>query len=376
MNLKTIFCSFSLYIVAVLMANGQHPIVPKYKTTQILVSSDELDTESYLAFPSILRLNPNEILISFKRGSKHGQDKEARLEMLHFDTKNNEIIEQKSLAADPGLVHQMGEWVRFPDGSIGLYIDTQHTGHDNDNYRAGLREVRVQNTSQGFDVSPTQLAPKVNGREYGYAFDFINEGQITYMLVMGFGYRPGEKWSVDVVQSKDNGRSWTLVRDLTEEFGGHRINESAFIPWEDGFVVTTREYGPNQRIYLTDADFKFIKEHNLSSEYDFMESHIGRPRLFSKDGHIYLLGRNWRTEEGQERKMELGLFKIDPGTLKVKQWVVLDNSDRADITDGYYAVPYFQEKEGVTFFNVINYKGANRENPNIERYEFLWDEIR
>jgi hypothetical protein len=341
-----------------------------------LVSSDEYDKESYLAFPSILRLNPNEILISFKRGSQHGRDEEARLEMLHFDTKNNKILEQKLLAADPGLVHQMGEWVEFPDGSFGLYIDSQHTGHDNDNYRTGLREVRVRKTSQGFEASPTQLAPKVKEREYGYAFDFIIQDQITYMLVMGFGYRPGGEWSVDVVQSKDNGKSWSLVRNLTKEFGGHKINESAFIPWEDGFIVTTREYGHHQRIYLTDGDFKVIKQHNLSTENDFMESHIGRPRLFSKDGHVYLLGRNWRTKEGQDRKMELGLFKIDPESLQVEKWVVLDNSDRANITDGYYAVPYFQEDEGVTYFNVINYKGANGESPNIERYEFLWDEIR
>ena len=329
-----------------------------------------------MAFPAILRLNPDEVLVSFKRGTQHGGGKEARLDMMHFDTKNNVIIERKNLASDPELIHQMGEWVEFPDGSIKLYIDSQHSGHDKDNYRTGLRQVSVRKTKNGFEASKTELAPMVDGREYGYAFDFIVKDKITYMLVMGFGYRPGGKWSVDVIQSKNNGKSWSLVRNLTEEFGGHKINESAFIPWEDGFMVTTREYGHSQRIYFTDAEFKVIKENNLSSAYGFIESHIGRPRLFSRDGNLYLLGRNWRTMEGEGRRMELGLFKINPKSLAVEKWFILDNSERAHITDGYYAAPYFQEKEGKTFFNMINYKGANKAFPSIERYEFLWDEIK
>ena len=46
-----------------------------------------------------------------------------------------------------------------------------------------------------------------------------------------------------------------------------------------------------------------------------MESHIGRPRLFARDGGVYLLGRNTRTTQPHGRKMELALFKIDPATL-------------------------------------------------------------
>lgn len=375
-NLKTLTNSLAVFFIAIFMANGQDAIIPKYKTTQILVSSNEFEEDNYLAFPAILRLNPDDVLVSFKRGTQHGGGKEARLDMMHFDTKNNVIIERKNLASDPGLIHQMGEWVEFPDGSIKLYIDSQHSGHDKDNYRTGLRQVSVRKTKDGFEASKTELSPMVDGREYGYAFDFIVKDKITYMLVMGFGYRPGGKWSVDVIQSKNNGKSWSLVRNLTEEFGGHKINESAFIPWEDGFMVTTREYGHNQRIYFTDAEFKVIKENNLSSAYGFIESHIGRPRLFSRDGNLYLLGRNWRTMEGEGRRMELGLFKINPKSLAVEKWFILDNSERAHITDGYYAAPYFQEKEGKTFFNMINYKGANKAFPSIERYEFLWDEIK
>lgn len=196
------------------------------------------------------------------------------------------------------------------------------------------------------------------------------------MLVMGFGYRPGGRWSVDVIRSADKGASWSLVRNLTSEFGGHKINESAFVPWKDGYFVTTREYGPNQRIYWTDKEFRMLKENNLSARYEFIESHIGRPRLFVRNNNLYLLGRNWRTTEKQGRKMELVLLRINPETLDVDNWVVLDNKEGADVSDGYYAAPYFQERDGDMYFNVINYKGTNGKYPDIIRQEFLWEEVR
>ena len=371
-NLLLVFLLFG----SSLSLSAQSGYTPKYHLYHILVSSsDEVDA-NYLAFPSLLRLNPNEILISYKRGTRHGADQEAGLEMIHFDTEQSEIINRVQLPMDNGLVHQMGEWVRFPNGVIKLYSDTQHTGHDSDNYRTGLREMDFVKKKDRFEAKPAKLSPMVDGREYGYAFDFIVQGETTYMLVMGFGYRPGEQWSVDVVESWDNGQSWKLVRNLTKEFGGHKINESAFIPYEDGYIVTTREYGINQRIYRTDKDFKVIKETNLSETHEFIESHLGRPRLFSRDGKIYLIGRNWRTTAKEGRKMELGLFAINPETLTVEKWTVLDNSDRANMTDGHYAVPYFQDRNGITYFNVIDYRGVNGEHPDIVRHEFKWDEIK
>lgn len=376
MDKKVLILLFVILVCTYWAVNGQEPLYPRYSLTQTLVSSSDFDSANYLAFPSILRLNDDEILISFKRGAKHGGDGEAAQEMIHFNTKSNRVIDQRVLARDSGLVHQMGEWVRFPDNSIHFYIDSQNTGDDKRHYRTGMRELQVIKMDTIYIPGKTRRAPIVGEREYGYPFDFIVDGESTYMLVMGFGYRPGEKWSVDVIRSTDNGDSWSLVRDLSKELGGHKINESAFIPWKDGFIVTTREYGHNQRIFRTDKDFKLVKEANLSKGNDFIESHIGRPRLFSKDGNIYLLGRNWRTMEKSGRLMELGLFRIDPVTLTIDKWVVLDNKDRATVSDGYYAAPFFQEKDGTTYFNVINYKGANGNNPDITRHEFIWDEVK
>lgn len=376
MKINLLLQLFIFFSVVPYFAQAQDPLYPRYSAYQVLASSADLDSANYLAFPSILRLNQDEILISFKRGFRHGADPEAGLAFMHFDTKNNVVLDQRPLAFDGGLIHQMGEWVRFADQSIRLYIDTQNIGHDKDNYRAGLREVRMDKRGGKYVPQPTVRTQRVGEREYGYAFDFINDGPTTYMLVMGFGYRPGGVWSVDVIQSTDNGKSWNLVRNLTEEFGGHKINESAFVPWEDGYIVTTREYGHNQRIYKTDSKFRMVKEVNLSENYDFMESHIGRPRLFVKDDHVYLLGRNWRTSEKSGRRMELALFRLNPETLLIDQWVILDNKERANVSDGYYAVPYFQDRDGTTYLNLINYKGINGDAPSILRHEFIWEEIK
>jgi hypothetical protein len=366
------------------------PVVPRIKAEQILIASAKEQGMTYFAFPSLLRTGSDEIVIACKRGSRHGGDPEAHGEMLRFDTARNEITGRQVIARASGFIHQMGEWVRFPNGDIGVYFDVQTLGHDGRNYRAGMRENRSRDGARSFEG--LKLSPRVGDREYGYPFDFIVQGNTTYMLVMAFGYRPGDRWSVDVIKSMDNGASWSFVRNLTEEFGGHRINESAFLPWNDGFLVTTRAYGDSQRIYRTDANFRKLAEADLSAANDFIESHIGRPRLFARDGGVYLLGRNWRTARpggqqragadtgrpmgGASRWMELALFKLDPATLRVTRWVILDNVEAANVTDGYYAAPYFQEREGRTRFNVITYRAVKGVHPDIVRLEFEWAEVR
>src|SRR5699024_11027796 len=199
--LITLFTAISFRTIA------QEAVIPKYHTKQILVDPDDEEDLSYLGFPSLLRLDKDHILISFKRGNSHGGGHKAVIDMLHFNTENNQIMDQKTIASDPTLVQQMGEWVQFPNGEIAIYIDTQQTGHDNDNYRVGMREVRLKKNGGYFTASETKRAPLVDGREYGYPLNFIVDGNTTYMLVMAFGYRPGGRWSVDVIKSKDNGKS-------------------------------------------------------------------------------------------------------------------------------------------------------------------------
>ncbi len=375
---------------SVCMASEIQPVIPKYRAQQTLVASAEQEGMTYLAFPSLLRTSPSEVLIAFKRGFRHGGDTEANCEMLRFDTAQDRITGRQVIAHDPGIIYQMGEWVKFPNGDIAVYFDVQNIGHDGRHYRSGMRENRSTDGARSFQG--LRRSPLVDGREYGYPFDFIVQGRTTYMLVMGFGYRPGGRWSVDVIKSDDNGATWTFVRNLTEEFGGHRINESAFVPWKDGFLVTTRAYGDSERLYRTDGSFRNLAEADLSAANPFIESHIGRPRLFERDGGIYLLGRNWRTaRSGEPRQplpgtgrliggapgwMELALFKIDPESLRVTRWAILDNEEGINVTDGYYAVPYFQERDGGTRLNIVTYRAVNGAHPDIVRLEFDWAEVR
>ena len=361
------------FLLLVPLAHALDPVVPKYKGTQLLVASAEQQGPDYLAFPALLETRPDEVLIAYKRGWSHGADKEATVEMLRFDPTRNVITQRGVVAQEPGIIEQMGEWVRFPNGNIGVYFDVQAKGDDGRAYRAGMRENR--STDGGRTFQGVRRSAMVDGVEYGYPFDFVVEGRTTYMLVMAFGYRPGGRWSVDVIRSDDNGGSWHFVRNLSQEFGGHPINESAFMRYKDGFLVTTRGYDSHERLYRTDATFHKLAEADLTEANSFIESQIGRPRLFARDGGVYLIGRNTRTTP-EGNPMELALFRLDPEALAITRWVILDNAERAKVTDGYYAVPYFHTIGDRTMLEVITYKALNGKHPDILRLEYDWGEVR
>lgn len=372
LRLSLVFAGGGLALAA---DSGLKPVIPKYHLEQVILpSADEADMK-YLAFPTLLPAGPNEVLVSFKRGYKHGGDKEAQIEAFRFDTAKNVASQRQVIAYDAGFIQQMAEWVRFPNGDIAVYMDVQHLGADGRNYRTGMRENRSRDGGKTFEG--LKKSPLVDGRECGYPFDFIVEGNTTYMLVMGFGYRPGERWSVDVIKSTDNGGSWSFVRNLSTEFGIPQT-ESAFIRHGDGFIVSTVGYDQNlmARLHETDGNFKVRRQVELTRKYPFIERSIGRPRLFKRDGNLYLLGRNWRTTEPHGSKMELVLLKIDSASLAVTQWAILDNLERASVTDGYYAMPYFQERDAQTYLSIITYKGLDGRPPQIIRLEYLWNEIR
>ncbi|RKX34050.1 MAG: exo-alpha-sialidase [Verrucomicrobia bacterium] len=352
------------------------PLIPKIKTQQILVESKELSGKQYLGFPCLIRVSDSEILISFKRGTDHGSDGEADLELVRFDTVANRVIEQTTLAHQDRRIMQMGEWVRFSNGDIANYIDVQLTGIKKLSYRTGILGCRSRDGGTTFSgLIPLGV---VDGVEYGYAFDHVTEDGTTYMLVMTFEYLAGQRGSVDVIKTEDHGSTWRFVKNLSLEFGDIRINESTFVRWGDKFLISTRGYDAVERLHVTDSDFNLIEQVNLTEVHPFIGKEIGRPRLFERDGHFYLMGRNCPVRADEQRVMQQALFRIDPADLTITSYVILDNHEEGLVIDGYYPVPYWQEDERGTLFNVIDYKSvvSRFPGPNIVRSEFHWDEVR
>lgn len=350
---------------------AQDGFVPATKSVHTLVSDGD-----YLAFPSLLDLG-GEILVSYKRGKSHGADAGATQELLRLDKAAATSLANVTLAAVPDEIMQMGEWVRFGNGDIANYIDAQHR---QGSLRSGLAVVRSEDGGRTF--GPVGRLGLVDGVEYGYCFDAITREGTTWMLVMTFANLEGGKLvhktksqpgSVDIIRSDDNGRSWRFARSLTRELGEAPINESAFIAHGGGFIVTARGYDDREWLLRTDADFKCLARVDLTASNDAITSHLGRPRLFHRDGGHYLLGRNW-IEKGV---MQLALFRFDPETLAITRHVILDNAEKGPVADGYYAQPYWTGARGSERFQVVTYKGTKGgKNPSILRLEFDWREVK
>ena len=364
---------------------------PVYRSERVLASVPVEGDNPYLAFPAVLDLG-DEVLVSFKRGGFHGGGAPAILDLLRLDKRTDAVEWGAGLAMGVNKTMQMGEWVRYPDGTIANWIDVQRPpGTERDGMQG------VISTDGGKSFGPLVRFGEVDGVEYGYPFGSVVEGDTTWMIVMSFshlagGYSVIEKYphagQVAIIRSDDSGESWHFVRNLTQEFGGIPINESYFVRAGDGFLVVTRGYDQVGRLHRTDGVFKVQQQRSLTADYAFIERYVGRPRLFERDGDYYLIGRNWtgstnppvRSDGDREPRfpaaMKLCLFRVNPQTLTVESYAVLDNAEAANVTDAYYPSPYWVERAGETFLRVVDYKGIDRRPPEIVEFEFRWSEVR
>ena len=365
-------------------------VVPVSKRTQVLVAPADLPGRNYVAFPVLLRLSNTALLIGYKRGYSHAQDREADFELRHFNPVTERVAPDKITLHKPNLILQNGELVPFLNGDLACYLDAQIPGQGRA-LRRGLIEFRSVDGGRTFEERGKLGV--IDGVEYGYAFEAVTAGETTFMLVMTFtnltrgrSVYAGQPaaGAVNVVRTTDYGRTWHFVRDLTREFGNIPINESSFVRHGSGFVVTTRGYNNHHWLQLTDGNFRLKRQIDLTAEYADVRSYIGRPRLFRRGGGFYLLGRNWTAPtNGQTRSqrqsrgepMKLSLFRFDPDTLALTRHVILDNADGKDVVDGYYAVPYWQAQGNKTLFNVITYRRLANRDPEIVRLEFDWGEV-
>ncbi|GAB5562699.1 MAG: hypothetical protein SynsKO_43460 [Synoicihabitans sp.] len=365
--------------------------VPIYRAERVLASVAPDGDNPYLAFPAVLDLG-DEVLVSFKRGGFHGGGAEAGLDLLRLDKRTDGVAWEPNLAYKPGKTMQMGEWMRYPDGTITNWIDAQRPpGTERD----GMQGVISRDGGRTF--GPLERFPTVDGMEFGYPFGSVVEGKTIWMIVMSFshlegGYSVIEKYPhagpVCIIRSDDNGKNWSLVRNLTREFGDIPINESYFVREGDGFLVVTRGYDQKVRLHRTDNVFKVQRQSSLTDQHEFIERYVGRPRLFTKEGRFYLIGRNWTgstaaaDDANADRQprfpkaMKMCLFRVNPETLAVESYAILNNAEAANVTDAYYPAPYWLERDGETFLRVVDYKGVGRRPPEIVEFEFKWTEVR
>jgi hypothetical protein len=357
--------------------------IPQTITSQTLLAHKSLEGKNYLAFPTLLRLSEEKVLIAFKRGTSHGSDREADCDALVLNTVTNQITDHFRLGSIPAKKFQLTVPVKTTDGVIRLYSDMQNQGHDDRNYREGMRYSILKR--DGRSAEEWKKLPQIGGIEYGYPFDFIVEGNTVYMLAMSFGYRPGDTWSVAVLRSDDGTATWNFVKDITAALGGGPINESSFVRSGSDFLIVCRGYsGQSTRIARFDHQFNLLKAADLTGSNKALSNYIGWPRIFLRDGQAYVLGRIWPNlpdqplPSGSIKESRLGLIRIDPGTLMVKNVSLLDNADGAlPIKDGYYAAPYWQTIGGKTWFNTVTYRSmGTADAPDLIRFAFLWDEVK
>ena len=61
------------------------PILPYYKTQEILIRAAEQKTLSYVKAPHILFLDEHNVLIAYKRGTRHNTEPAADWEMFRYN---------------------------------------------------------------------------------------------------------------------------------------------------------------------------------------------------------------------------------------------------------------------------------------------------
>ncbi len=370
--MRSILLALAIFPIPSLFSEEPSSTIPSYRIKETIVSYRGTGAQDYLAFPSITPSGYNEIMISHKRGKAHVNDLGAVLEILRFDLESGHSLQEPIQLAITNEVMQMGEWVRFPDETLGTYIDALTVDEEGKHIRTGL--VRSLSRDNGKSFGPLERVGIIDGVEYGYLFDTVTVGQRLYALIMTFEYLAGERRSVDALYTDDNGQTWHFIRNLSQEFGDVPINESSLITYKNGFLVATRGYDNMQRLHQVDMDFNLINETNITEQTPSISSYIGRPRLFSLHGKYFLIGRNWRAPD-RRIPMELALLRLDPVRLEIEKHFVLDNAEQGRVTDGYYPCPILVNTGSRTLLNVFDYRALLGNSPDIVRFQFLADEF-
>lgn len=324
------------------------------KTTKILYTGNE--ERPYCAFPTLVE-TPDGILLAWKQGISHYGDEGVT--PYFWMKKDGTILSSDIAATVEGFNTQNAELLTMPDGTIRCYLDIQD--YRNTKNRTGTIVYEYRNGI--FERIPGILTD-TDGKQYGYVFDGLEWNGQYRMLAMTFPELdyPNPQKTVEILSSYDNGTTWTDTVCLDTLLDAP-LNESTLAVLNDKLYVLCRSYRKETYLAVLDSSMKMVN-HAVYGEPENIIN-IGRPKLFVKNGSLYGIMRNHRTENAP---MELILVKIHPETLTLEQTIVLDDTQPKD---GYYAEHYF---DGDTFC-IVTYKMMNTDKPDLVLLTFNWNEL-
>ena len=359
------------------------PYVPAYMQEQLLADGD---ANTYLAFPTMWKLNEEKVLIAYKATTAH-KDVEADLDIIVYNPTTKQVLSKTTIDGTVGEAAQDPEILQMPNGDLVIYLDVQRVTN-NGQQRYGIKELRSTDGGITWRVlaedGTYQRAEQVKkhgyrtlkddkGIVYGYTFDDVTVDGTVYMLAMSFPeFAPDPGRSVHVIKSCDNGATWIHVKNLTATFG-IAMNESTLETYDGGFLVhCRRDYDGDRRgvSFRTDKDFNVLRREDYIDYADVLRT-VHRPKLFIENGRYYLMGRNVLADT-----TILGLYEIDPETLLPQSYVKLKELPGHGIGESFYAEYYLQKEKEHTYFNVITYDDSRHKgHPDIVRYEYVWEEL-
>ena len=168
-----------------------------------------------------------------------------------------------------------------------------------------------------------------------------------------------------LLATDDNGRTWENVADVSACVNDF-INESSLCVYNGKLYIAIR---PTKQEYMIlavlDSDFRLVHLRRLCTEEGISE--IGRPKLFLRDGKMYMIIRN-RIKEG--RIMRLDLIRLNTETLLPEKITVIDDEYTKD---GQYAEPYFDGEDICIITYRCNDGGAT---PDITHFRCRWDDVK
>ena len=264
------------------------------------------------------------VLIAYKNGVSHGWEKEGAavsLEQAVLDVASQRVERVDVLYAAEERIAQMGEYVRMPNGDIGLYIDMQDRSATS--RRTGMEALRSRDGGRTYCLEgPVGL---VDGVEYGYPLNFCEKNGRVYMATMTFPYLAGSKGrrQVHVISSADSGASWRFEANLTGKLGAgiqrvrldcHAGRICLVHARRSAAPCGKRGCGWRSPGLPGNAGRPFPRAASAGLSQNARRFfQVGRPRLYEREGRLLLITRQHiATAEGVRMALDLFVINLPP----------------------------------------------------------------